>query len=157
MPTGSLTVAGREIIIRRVQLEEIIALRHAELRPGLPRHTAEFEGDAEPTAFHLGAFVSGPRETVGCASFVARPWRKEAAYQLRGMATRGDLVRRGIGRALLAFAEGLIPLETGIGLLWCNARMPAVPFYRKLGWTVVGERFEIPTVGPHYAMVRRLR
>src|SRR5262245_42633875 len=105
MRTASLTVAGRTIVIRHARLEEILALRHAELRPGLPRHTAEFEGATEPTAVHVGAFVGDTGETVGCASFVARPWRGEAGYQLRGMATRANLVRHGIGRALLRFGE----------------------------------------------------
>jgi hypothetical protein len=41
-------------------------------------------------------------------------------------------------------------------LLWCNARVPAVPFYREMGWAVVSEPFEIPTAGPHVRMVKRL-
>lgn len=146
----------REITIRRAQLDEILALRHAELRPGLPRRTAEFEGDAEPTTFHFGAFAGGTSEAVGCATFAARPWRGEAAYQLRGMATRGDLVRRGIGRALLDFAEAVLREETAVRVLWCNARVGAAPFYQRAGWTIASHTFDIPTVGLHYAMVRRL-
>ncbi len=40
-------------------------------------------------------------------------------------------------------------------LVWCNARVVAVPFYAKQGWEIVSEVFDIPTVGPHRAMLRR--
>jgi GNAT superfamily N-acetyltransferase len=142
-----------ELAVRRAALEEIIALRHAELRPGLPRADAEFEGDHEPAARHFGAFLPGGT-CVGCASFVPRPWHGESAYQLRGMATRADLVRRGIGSRLLAVAEQELGAD-GVELLWCNARVEAVPFYLRLGWRIASGRFDIPGVGPHHAMVSR--
>ena len=66
------------------------------------------------------------------------------------MATRADFVRRGVGAALLIFAvDALRPAP----LLWCNARIGAVPFYRRLGWRVVSDVFDVPTVGPHVRMV----
>ena len=40
--------------------------------------------------------------------------------------------------------------------LWGNARMPAVGFYRRAGLEVVGAEFEVPGIGPHVVMVRRL-
>jgi GNAT superfamily N-acetyltransferase len=143
------------VSVRRAALAEVIALRHVELRPGLPRAAAEFEGDDEPTTLHFGAFSALGGEAVGCASLVLRPWRGEAAYQLRGMATRADLARRGIGRALLECVEDEVR-TTAVRVLWCNAREAAVPFYARAGWTVASAVFDIPTVGPHFAMVRRL-
>jgi GNAT superfamily N-acetyltransferase len=141
-----------EVAVRRAALSEIIALRHAELRAGLPRASAEFEGDHEPAARHFGAFLPDGA-CVGCASFVPRPWHGEPAHQLRGMATRGDLVRCGIGTRLLAGAEEALRAE-GVTLLWCNARLAAVPFYLRLGWRIASGRFDIPTVGAPPPMVR---
>jgi GNAT superfamily N-acetyltransferase len=71
------------------------------------------------------------------------------------MATAPAHVRRGIGRALLQVAARAIEAETGLRLLWCNARTEAAEFYRRLGWEVVSGPFEIVGVGPHYCMVRR--
>jgi len=140
---------------RRATLAEIFALRHAELRPGLPEETARFAADDEPGARHFGAFLP-EGACVGCASFVPRPWQGAPALQLRGMATRADLVRTGVGRALLRFAEEELAAERGARpLLWCNARVGAVGFYERLGWTVVSDVFDVPTVGPHRAMLRR--
>ncbi|MGN6368146.1 MAG: GNAT family N-acetyltransferase, partial [Phycisphaerae bacterium] len=79
-----------------------------------------------------------------------------AAYQLRGMATGESVRGRGVGRELLAAAEGFVR-GAGVGVMWCNARVPAVGFYEKGGWTVVSGEFEIPTAGPHVRMERKLR
>jgi GNAT superfamily N-acetyltransferase len=139
---------------RQVSNEQVIALRHAELRAGLPVETANFDGDAAPTTFHFGAFLQG--ETVGCASFMLNQYEGLPAYQLRGMATRADLIGRGIGRSLLEFGQQTLLEQTPIRLLWCNARVPAIGFYEKQGWRVVSEVFEVPTAGPHRRMTKQL-
>lgn len=148
--------AAGAVVVRLATLAEIIALRHAELRPGLARDAAHFDGDDETATRHFAAFLSDDPFPAGCASFMARPWHDEPAYQLRGMATRATLVRRGIGAALLRFAGPAVCTDSGVRLLWCNARVAAVPFYRRVGWEIASDVFDIPTVGPHHAMIRRL-
>jgi GNAT superfamily N-acetyltransferase len=149
------TIGGRTVTLRRAAFDEIVALRHAELRPGLPRATAEFAGDADPTTRHFGAFASG--ETLVCASFMAAPYAGEPGYQLRGMATRADLVRHGLGGALLRHAvAALAGMDTvRTRLFWCNARAAAVPFYERMGWRIASAVFDVPRIGPHYVMTAR--
>jgi GNAT superfamily N-acetyltransferase len=147
-------LSADQITFRRATLAEILPLRHAVLRPGLPLAEAAFEGDDEPTTRHFGAFLPAG-ENVGCLSLVRRPWRDEPAHQLRGMATAPAHARRGIGRGLLEMAARAIEAETGVRLLWCNARTEAAGFYRRFGWEVVSGPFEIVGVGPHHGMVRR--
>jgi len=146
-----VTLAVGRVLLRRAALAEILPLRHRELRPGRALDAAAFDGDDEPATVHVGAFLVHPGDAVACASFMAR----DPAYQLRGMATRADLVRRGLGSALLRYAVGALPDRARARSLWCNARLEAVPFYRRMGWTVASERFEIPDVGPHHAMIWR--
>ena len=137
--------------VRRATAAEILPLRHAVLRPGLPPETARFDGDDEPATIHVGAFA--PDGTlVGCASLVRRPLDGADAWQLRGMATRADRVRQGIGAQVLAATVARARAAGGPRLLWCNARLAAVPFYRSQGWTVVSEVFDIAGVGPHHRM-----
>ena len=62
---------------------------------------------------------------------------------------------QGAGRALLAALEERAR-ASGPRLMWCNARVPAAPFYERLGWSIVSERFEIPTAGPHVKMNKRV-
>jgi GNAT superfamily N-acetyltransferase len=144
------------VVVRRATLAEIIPLRHAELRPGLPIETARFDGDEDAETRHFGAFLPGQPEPVGCASLMARPWQDQPAFQLRGMATRAALVRCGIGTALLRGVESAVRADTAVRILWCRARVAALPFYRRLAWEVVSDVYDIPSVGPHRTMLRRL-
>jgi GNAT superfamily N-acetyltransferase len=144
----------REVIIRRAALTELLDLRHAVLRQGLPRDEAVFAGDESPTSRHYGAFRD--RELLCCATLHANEWQAEPAWQLRGMATAPHAQRRGLGRRVMLFIEQDLRLACGVLLLWCNARTPAVDFYRRIGWTVVSEQFDIPTAGPHVRMIKRL-
>ena len=138
---------------RRVEVKEILALRHRVLRGGQPPETARFDGALAPPTRHYAAFRGG--EPISCLSLVASAWAGRPAWQLRGMATEAPLQRRGIGRALLVAALADAARDAPGREAWCNARTSAIGFYERLGWTVVSEPFEIPTVGPHVKMVLR--
>jgi len=154
VPIKSLVVNGKLLVIRHAAGNEIIDLRHRVLRTGLPRESAIFAGDALPTSRHFGAF-DGPK-AVCCATFHLEPLQNEPAWRLRGMATDDAFRSKGVGRALLNFAEEIVTNENPIRLFWCNARTPAARFYQSLDWKIVSDVFEIPTAGPHYVMVKRL-
>lgn len=150
---------GTGATIRRAQVAELIDLRHAVLRHGLPREEAMFPGDDAPTSRHYGAFRGD--QVLCCATLHASEWEGEPAFQLRGMATAPEARRTGLGRRVTEWMEADLRAAAGAGegvplLLWCNARVPAVAFYEAMGWAVVSEPFEIPTAGPHVRMVKRL-
>jgi predicted GNAT family N-acyltransferase len=44
--------------------------------------------------------------------------------------------------------------DHGGGLLWCNARVPAINLYRRGGFVEHGEMWEDPDIGPHVVMWR---
>jgi GNAT superfamily N-acetyltransferase len=77
------------------------------------------------------------------------------AWRLRGMATDPSLRRQGAGARALDACERHAR-EHGGTLLWCNARTEAVAFYEANGWEILGDEFDIPTVGPHFVMEKRL-
>lgn len=85
------------------------------------------------------------------------PERPEAvnSWQLRGMATLPEVRGAGSGKGLLEACRRHVQ-EAGGTLLWCNARVGAQGFYARHGWTTIGERFEIPTAGPHVRMLLAL-
>lgn len=145
--------SAQPILFRRAELREVVDLRHAVLRQGLPREAAIFEGDEAETSRHYGAFLNG--SAVGCATLHASTWEGEPAWQLRGMATDAAVRRRGVGRGLLTLLENDLA-DAPIRLLWCNARLIAIGFYEAMGWTIQSERFEIPTAGPHHRMAKRM-
>ena len=144
----------REVRIRCGQTEEIIDLRHAILRAGLPRELAYFDGDDEPTTRHIVAELDG--NVVGCATILRRPWEGRPAWQLRGMAVIPALRGQSLGSRLLAETERLAREERFSDQLWCNARTPAVPFYERHGWTVASDAFHVEHAGPHVKMTKHL-
>lgn len=146
-------------VVRRAGAEEVVDLRHAVLRQGLPRAEAIFRGDDQPSSRHYGAFRGG--HLLCCATLHASEWDGEPAFQLRGMATAPEARRTGLGRKVMEWIEADLRAAADAGepvplLLWCNARVPAVTFYQAMGWAVVSDQFEIPTAGPHVRMMKRL-
>ena len=141
------------MLIREGTAQEVIDLRHAVLRAGLPRETAIFAGDELPTTRHFVATREG--RIVGCVTLLLNEWNGEPAWQLRGMAVEPRMQRLGVGAQMLATAEQFVQ-SSPTTLLWCNARVPASNFYNKHGWSVVSDVFVIPTAGPHVKMLKRL-
>lgn len=136
--------------VRPVGAEDVRPLRHSILRPGRPWEETAFPGDADPATVHLAAF-DGDR-LIGIASLYREPRPAKAdGWRLRGMATAEDARGRGAGRALLAVCVAHVAAQGG-GELWCNARTPAVGFYRAAGLAVVSEEFDVPGIGPHVVM-----
>ena len=69
------------------------------------------------------------------------------------MATEPDVRGSGFGTALLAACLEHVAASGGREL-WCNARLGAVGFYRRAGFEVVSEEFDIAGIGPHVVMAR---
>lgn len=141
------------VAFRKASLGEILPLREAVIIAGTNR-PSEYPGDRDDTTFHIGGFVRG--ENVCCGTFLLTDWFGEQAYQLRGMATREDVRGEGIGAALLAASERFILDDKPVRQLWCSARVSAVGFYQKIGWSVVSDVYDVPNVGPHRKMCKRI-
>ncbi len=74
-------------------------------------------------------------------------------WRLRGMATDDAVRGAGFGGALLAACIEHVAAAGG-GELWCNARMVAVGFYRRAGFEIVSDEFDVPGIGAHVVMAR---
>lgn len=115
-----------------------------------------FPGDEDEQTFHLGAFMDGMLVSVASFYFERNPYFDEQyQYRLRGMATHEDYQRKGFSRELLKVAFPIIK-QNLCPLVWCNARVKAVGFYQTVGFEKVGEEFDIPDVGPHYLMFKKI-
>ena len=105
----------------------------------------------EDAARHLLA-----RNAAGEPSGVGRiHWNSDEQAQIRYMATRDDQRGRGVGASIIGRLEQ-IARERGTRTIVINARAPAVPFYEKLGYTVIGDGVTLYGVIPHKRMRRRL-
>jgi predicted GNAT family N-acyltransferase len=142
------------IQIKQISAQETYPIRLEVLRKGIPL-PYEFNGDFDKDTFHLGAFLD--KKLVGVSSFmkVNNDKFKGSQYQLRGMATLEESRGFGVGRKMMEAAFEVLK-ERQIDCLWCNARIVAVEFYKKLGLHTFGNLFSIKYVGDHYVMYKHL-
>lgn len=144
------------MIIKSIEPNQTTKIRHQVLRIGQPIETCFYPNDNAPGAFHLGVFVDDKLVAIG--SFYAEK-QPDLNYsnqcRFRGIATLPKYRNRGYAIALIAFAINKIkPL--GVAVIWCNARTSALGLYKKLGFKVVSDEFEIEGIGPHLVMALEL-
>ena len=153
--------------VARVPASVVHPVRTEILRPGWPPASAVYaDVDERPDVVHVAAFDGEVVAAVATAFPEAPPdaaraelpesaWVPGAAWRLRGMASTEAARGRGFGRAVLGEVFDAAR-EAGASVLWCNARLGAVAFYERQGLATAGERFEMPEIGPHYVMWRKL-
>ena len=142
--------------VKQIDAKDTYAIRNEVLRQGLPVETCYFEDDKEDSTFHLGAYIDD--KLCSIASFYLKNNKAldyEFQFQLRGMATVKAHRANGLSSALLRTAFPLIK-QNHVKVLWCHARTEAVGFYKKVGFKVLGDEFQIEGVGPHYLMFKEI-
>jgi len=95
---------------------------------------------------------------IGICSFFKNTnldFPETAQYQLRGMAILKAFQGKGLGKIILKHGEELLQ-EKKAKIIWCNARELAVNFYKKNGYQIIGEPFNIKDIGLHYVMYKGL-
>ncbi|WP_299210961.1 GNAT family N-acetyltransferase [uncultured Dokdonia sp.] len=144
-----------EYTLKQITAEETWPVRHPVLRKGRPLEDVYMEADEKPSTFHVGMYH---RDTiVGVASFMEdeKDYFTGKQHRLRGMAVLPEYRKKGIAELLLKKGENMLQTK-GCTLLWFNARIAAVSFYKNLGYVTVGSEFDIPLVGPHFLMKKEL-
>jgi GNAT superfamily N-acetyltransferase len=145
-----------DLSIQVISPEDTFALRISVLRPHISGEELRFPGDEEPSTIHLGAFLDDA--LVGVTTAIREPPPDGAnggAWRLRGVAVDPEYQGSGYGWELMNACERRIRAAGGV-TMWCNARVGVISFYQKLGFQVVSEEFEIPKIGPHVEMRKRL-
>jgi predicted GNAT family N-acyltransferase len=147
-----------DVHVEAVAAAVTFPLRQQVLRPHQRMEELALPGDDDPESFHVAARTTDGK-VVGTASVRREPppWEpaRSDGWRLRGMATTAQLRGRGIGGRLLDAALAHVAAHGG-GLLWCNARVAAAPFYARAGLITRGEPWIEPDIGPHVAMWRRV-
>jgi len=131
------------------EYRQMIKLRDDMLRKPLGLGFTEEELEEEKDNMLIGAFEE--EDMLGCCMLVEE---NPSTVRLRQMAVLNDLQGKGIGRALMNFAENLAR-DRGYKILSMHARENAVGFYEKMGYKVTGNEFTEITI-PHYVMEKEL-
>ena len=128
---------------------QMVKLRDDILRKPLGLTFAPDELEHEKENILIGAFDDD--DILGCCMLVEE---NPATVRLRQMAVLNDLQGKGIGRALMTFAEN-IARDRGYKTLSMHARKNATGFYEKMGYKVASDEFTEVTI-PHYVMEKEL-
>jgi ribosomal protein S18 acetylase RimI-like enzyme len=147
--------------VNRVPVETTLALRQAVLRPNQTIEQMALPGDDDPaTAAFAAIDPGGDVLSVARITLEPPPFPSQdlvppdaPAWRLRGMATRPEARNQGVGSAVLQGCIAHVGSQGG-GLLWCNARVPAIGLYRRAGFTTYGDEWVDPEIGPHIVMWR---
>lgn len=143
------------MLVKLISAEETYDIRKEILRKNIPL-TEKNKDDFEKFTFHLGAFVND--KLVGVSTFMQNDNQNfnGLQYRLRGMATLEEYQGQGLGKALILEAFDMLKKKRA-NVLWCNSRVVALDFYKKLGFKVIGSEFDIALIGPHYVMYKELK
>lgn len=140
--------------IKVVAAKDIRPLRNLVLRPNLPIETTYYDLDNDIETFHLASIMDNTIISIG--TFYPEndiELQTKNGYRLRGMATHPKFRRKSAATKLMKESFVLLK-EKKCDILWCNARLVAVEFYKSLGFKVTGKIFDIPSIGPHYKMYK---
>lgn len=131
------------------EYRQMIKLREEILRKPLGLGFTPQELEMEKDNMLIGAFED--EDMLGCCMLVEK---NAEIVRLRQMAVLNNLQGKGIGRALMNFAEN-IARDRGYKIISMHARKNAAGFYEKMGYKIASDEFKEITI-PHYVMEKQL-
>jgi GNAT superfamily N-acetyltransferase len=131
------------------EYQQMVQLRNDILRKPLGMAFQKEELEKETEDILIGAFEDD--KMLGCCMLIET---EPGTVRLRQMAVLNNLQGKGIGRALMQFAEN-IARDRGFKRITMHARKSATGFYEKLGYAISGGEF-IEVTLPHVVMEKRL-
>jgi GNAT superfamily N-acetyltransferase len=131
------------------EYRQMVQLRNDILRRPLGLTFDPEELEREKDEVLIAAFED--EKMLGCCMLIKT---EPDAVRLRQMAVLHNLQGKGVGRALMQFAEN-IARDMGYRRITMHARKTATGFYEKLGYAVTSVEFEEVTL-PHVVMEKKL-
>jgi ribosomal protein S18 acetylase RimI-like enzyme len=131
------------------EYQQMVKLRNDILRKPLGLALDPQELEKEKNEILIAAFEE--EKILGCCMLVTIDPR---ICRLRQMAVLNTLQGKGIGRAMMIFAEN-IARDRGFKLITMHARKSAAGFYERLGYKICGDEFKELTID-HYVMEKGL-
>jgi len=131
------------------EYQQMVKLRDAVLRKPLGLIFTREDLESEKDNILIAAFEE--ERMLGCCMLVEE---SPGVVRLRQMAVLNALQGKGIGRALMNFAEN-IARDRGYKIVRMHARNNSIGFYEKVGYKKKGDEF-IEINIPHYVMEKLL-
>jgi ribosomal protein S18 acetylase RimI-like enzyme len=131
------------------EYQQMVKLRDVVLRKPLGLTFTQEDLESEKDNILIAAFEE--ERMLGCCMLVEE---RPDLVRLRQMAVLNALQGKGIGRALMNFAEN-IARDRGYKIVKMHARNNSIGFYEKVGYKKKGDEFIEVTI-PHYVMEKLL-
>ena len=132
------------------EYKQMVELRNEILRKPLGIEFDLKELEREKNDILIAAFEE--EKMLGCCLLTRV---NNQCVRLRQMAVENNLQGKGIGAAMMNYAEN-VARDAGYNKIIMHARRTAIGFYEKLGYKTSGEEFEEITI-PHIIMEKKLR
>jgi len=132
------------------EYKQMVELRNEILRKPLELTFDPEELSREKEDILIAAFEE--EKMLGCCLLTKVD---SQCVRLRQMAVQNNLQGKGIGAAMMNYAEN-VARDAGYNKIIMHARKTAIGFYEKLGYKVTGNEFEEITI-PHFIMEKKLR
>lgn len=146
---NSLVMALKILDYGSKEYQQMVKLRDDMLRKPLGLGFSAQELEKEKENMLIGAFED--EDMLGCCMLVEE---SGDTARLRQVAVLNDLQGKGIGRALINFAENLAR-DRGYKNISMHARKYSIVFFEKMGYKIKGDEFIELTI-PHYVMEKYL-
>jgi N-acetylglutamate synthase-like GNAT family acetyltransferase len=131
------------------EYSQMIQLRQAILRDPLGLQFTNEELEEEKDHILIAAYED--EDMLGCCMLKKLD---SHTLQLRQMAVKDNLQRKGIGASIMSFAENL-SRDKGYKKIIMHARDSAIGFYERCGYKKKGDQF-IEINLPHHVMEKKL-
>ncbi len=125
------------------EYNQVIQLRYSILRQPLGLEFTREDLEMEKEHIHIAAYEED--ELLGCCMLIKAD---DKSLQLRQMAVKDNLQRKGIGASILSFAEKLAR-DKGYKKIFMHARDTAIGFYEKYDYHIKGGPFKEVNVQHH--------
>ena len=146
-----------KVEITSIEVSKCYPLRHEMLRRGKPLETCYFDGDNSEGTFHLGAIVD--KEIIGIISIYEKDliqFKNSKGAQFRGIAVALKHQRKGVASKLINCAEKETKKRMNPKYIWLNGRISANNLYLGRGFDIIGDPFEINTIGIHQRFIKMI-
>ena len=135
----------------KAEFKDYYHLRWKLLRAAWHQPEGSEVDDIETDCFHVIAIDS--EDTI--IGVTRLQFNSDNEAQIRYMAVAPEYQRQGVGRSMINYMEDHA-MRTGHHNLVLDARDPAVGFYEKLGYEVIGKSYLLFDEIQHYKMQKHL-
>jgi GNAT superfamily N-acetyltransferase len=143
--------------VKQIASSDTRALRHTVLWPHLKEPAVcTIDIDEHQETMHFGTFYQDKIVAIGTFYPVASSKISASnPFRLRAMAVDAAYRGQNHGQSLIEYALTILAAK-GCDVVWCDARLRAVPFYERMNFQKTDDIYDIPLIGPHQFMWLRI-